>query len=216
MVWPAPPAPVAAQSAALSRRIRRLVKVEAARSLQPADLAQGNRYQFAHGTLLEQAQLNEDLNDPEFVDRIHQWADSWRAAGWPYAGSGENVTPQYLLDTYPSTLTEDPQRLADLVSDAGWLEAAVLSVGVDHVLVDLRRAAAASPASEPVAAMFVTASGQAHYLRPPWPVDQPGYVALPMAVPMGDMRNVQTKGLQTRPQGHQRRWRSWGSGPSLS
>jgi len=207
---------VAAQSAALSRRIRRLVKVEAARSLQPADLAQGNRYQFAHGTLLEQAQLNEDLNDPEFVDRIHQWADSWRAAGWPYAGSGENVTPQYLLDTYPSTLTEDPQRLADLVSDAGWLEAAVLSVGVDHVLVDLRRAAAASPASEPVAAMFVTASGQAHYLRPPGPVDQPGYVALPMAVPMGDMRNVQTKGLQTRPQGHQRRWRSWGSGPSLS
>jgi len=105
----------------------RLVKVEAARSLQPADLAQGNRYQFAHGSLLEQTQLNEDLNDPEFVDRIHQWADSWRAAGWPYAGSGENVTPQYLLDTYPSTLTEDPQRLADLVSDAGWLEAAVLA-----------------------------------------------------------------------------------------
>ena len=39
-------------------------------------------------------------------------------------GAGKG-TPRYLLDTYPSTLTEDPQRLADLVSDAGWVDAAV-------------------------------------------------------------------------------------------
>src|SRR5262249_12909072 len=134
---------VAPQSAALTRRIRSLVTAEAARSLQPAGLAGSDRYQFAHGSLLEHAQVNDDLNHPEFLDRIHQWADSWREVGWPAADGDGKGTPGYLLDTYPSTLTQDPQRLARLVSDIGWIQAAVQSVGVDRVVADLRRAAAA-------------------------------------------------------------------------
>ena len=126
--------------------IRRLLTVEAARSLQPVGPAGGNRYQFAHDSLLEYAQTDEDLTDPEFRRRIHQWAQTWRDDGWPAAVDGEEGTPRYLLDTYPATLAQDPQRLAALVSDVGWVDAAIQTVGVDRVLADLRRAAAAGPA----------------------------------------------------------------------
>ena len=121
----------APQSAALTRRIRGLLTTSAARSLQTVGLAGGDRYQFAHESLLAYAQADDDLNDPDFRRRIHQWADQWRAAGWPTPAGGEEGTPQYLLDTYPSTLTQDPQRLAQLASDIGWVEAAIASAGVD-------------------------------------------------------------------------------------
>ena len=166
----------APQSAALARRIRRLVTTSAARSLQTAGLAGGDRYQFAHESLLAYAQADDDLNDPDFRRRIHQWAERWRAAGWPAPAGGEKGTPRYLLDTYPATLTQDPQRLAQLASDIGWVEAAIASAGVDAVLADLRRAAAANPASTVVAAVLAAVTGQAHNLRPPQPVDQPGYI----------------------------------------
>ena len=91
----------APQSAALARRIRRLLTTSAARSLQPVGLAGGDRYQFAHESLLAYAQADDDLNDPDFRRRIHQWAENWRAAGWPVPAGGEKGTPQYLLDTYP-------------------------------------------------------------------------------------------------------------------
>ena len=165
-----------ARSAARTRQIRRVLTVEAARSLQPVGPAGGNRYQFAHDSLLEYAQTNEDLTDPEFRRRIHQWAQMWRDADWPGAVDGEEGTPRYLLDTYPATLARDPQRLAALVSDAGWVDAAIRSAGVDRVLADLRRAAAAAPAHPAVGAMLAAVVGQAHRLRPSQPVDQPGYV----------------------------------------
>ena len=136
----------APQSPALARRMRSLLKSSAARSLQTSRLAGGNRYQFAHESLLAYAQVNDDLREPDFRRRIHQWAESWRAAGWPAPVGREEGTPLYLLDTYPSTLTRDPWRLAQLASDIGWIEASVRSVGVDHVLADLRRASAANPA----------------------------------------------------------------------
>ena len=164
------------QSAALTRRIRRLVSTAAARSLQVADATGDHRYQFAHESLLQYAQANDDLNDPEFLGRIHQWAARWQAADWPAAvGEGEG-TPRYLVDTYPSALTRDPHRLAALVSDVGWIDAAVQSVGVDRVLADLRRAVAANPGDTTVAAVLAVVRGQAHYLRPPQPVAQPGFV----------------------------------------
>jgi WD40 repeat protein len=167
---------VAPPSAALKRRIRKLVTVAAARSLQAVGPTGSRRYQFAHDSLLEHAQANDDLNDPDFRGRIHQWAQGWCAAGWQPAADREMETPRYLLDTYPSTLTRDPRRLAALVGDAGWVEAAIRSVGVDRVLADLRRAAADERATDVVAAMLAAVSGQAHHLRPPQPVSQPGYV----------------------------------------
>ena len=159
---------VAPQSAALTRRIRRLVTVEAARSLQPVGLAKGDRYQFAHGSLLEQAQENEDLSDPDYLRRIHQWADSWQAAGWPPMDGAGHGTPRYLLDTYPSTLTEDPPRLAALAGDAGWVTAAIQTLGVDAVLAELKTAGAAAPGEPRLAAMHAVVR------RPGPPPARPG------------------------------------------
>ena len=166
----------APQSAALARRIRRLLATTAARSLQPAGRAGGDRYQFAHESLLAYAQADDELNDPDFRRRIHRWAEKWRVAGWPIPAGGEKGTPRYLLDTYPATLTDDPQRLSELASDIGWVEAAIASAGVDLVLADLRRAAAANPASTLVAAVLAAVTGQAYNLRTRQPVDQPGYI----------------------------------------
>ena len=166
----------APQSPALARRVRRLLTSSAARSLQASRLAGGKRYQFAHESLLAHAQVNDDLCDPDFRRRIHQWAETWRAAGWPSPVGREDGTPLYLLDTYPSTLTRDPWRLAQLTSDTGWIEASVQLVGVDHVLADLRRASAANPASAEVAAVLAIVTGQAHNLRAPQPLEHPGYI----------------------------------------
>ena len=62
------------------------------------------------------------------------------------------------------------------MSDAGWVDAAIQSVGADRVLADLRRAAAAGPAKLAVGAMLSTVSGQAHHLRSSSPLAEPGYV----------------------------------------
>ena len=166
----------APQSAAFTRRIRRLVTVEAARSLQSAGLAKGDRYQFAHGSLLEQAQENEDLSDPDYLRRIHQWADGWRAAGWPSMDGAGHGTPRYLLDTYPSTLTEDPPRLAALAGDAGWVTAAIQALGVDAVLAELKTADATAPGEPRLAAMHAVVRGQARHLRDPEMGGDPGFV----------------------------------------
>jgi hypothetical protein len=167
---------VAPQSAALTRRIRTLVTTSAARSLQTAGLAGRDRYQFAHESLLAYAQADDDLSAPDFRRRIHQWADDWRAAGWPTPADREEGTPRYLLDTYPATLTQEPRRLAELARDIGWVEAAIASAGVAPVLADLRRASAANPANSDVAAVVVAVTGQAYDLRPSLPVEQPGYI----------------------------------------
>jgi hypothetical protein len=167
---------VAPQSVVLARRIRGLVTSSAARSLQAVGLSGGDRFQFAHESLLAYAQADDELSDPDFRRRIHQWAEGWRAAGWPTPAGGEEGTPRYLLDAYASTLAHDPQRLAQLAGDIGWVEGAIASVGVDPVLADLRRTAAADPANAPVAAVLAAVTGQAHNLRPPQPLDQPGYI----------------------------------------
>ena len=118
----------------------------------------------------------QDLSDPEYRQRIHRWADRWRDAGWPTGADGKEGTPQYLLDTYPSILADDPRRLARLVCDVGWSEAAITIVGVDSVMADLREATAANAASAAPAAVLAAVIGQAHNLRPPQPVDQSGYI----------------------------------------
>ena len=63
-----------------------------------------------------------------------------------------------------------------LVSDAGWVDAAIQSMGADRVVADLRRAAVTDPAEPAVAAMLATVLGQAHHLRSSLLLTQPGYV----------------------------------------
>jgi hypothetical protein len=84
----------APQSAVLVRRIRELLTTSAARSLQAAGQSGGDRYQFAHESLLAYAQADDDLNDPDFRRRIHEWADRWRTFGWPTPAGVEMGTPR--------------------------------------------------------------------------------------------------------------------------
>src|SRR5438094_581442 len=70
-----------APAAADKRHVRRVVEERAARSLERVGSAGSERYQFAHGSLLEYAQTMPDLCDPEFRQRIHHWARQWRGAG---------------------------------------------------------------------------------------------------------------------------------------
>ena len=162
-------------TAAHVRRVSRLVTEKAARSLQPVGPADDRRYQFAHVSLLAQAQANDWLRNPGYRRRIGQWADQWRDAGWPMLPT-DYATPLYLLDSYAATLTNQPKRLAVLVSDVGWVAAAVHAAGVDSVLAALRTACSAVPAHAGVSGMLAAVQGQAHHLRPPEPVSQPSYV----------------------------------------
>jgi hypothetical protein len=161
-------------TAADLRHARRLVEERAARSLERVGPADNEGYQFAHSSLLEYAQTEPDLRDREYRQRIHHWAERWRDAGWPAPTNNTTGTPRYLLDTYPSTLTSDPQRLAALVSDVGWVDASIQTVGVDSVLASL--ATARSAAHLGVSRMLATVRGEAHNIRPPQPVSQADYV----------------------------------------
>jgi WD40 repeat protein len=167
---------VAGPAAVLRQRIHRLLNTAAARSLQRARTAGSGRYQFAHESLLAYAQTHESLNDPDFRRRIHQWADRRRDAGWAALPRRDEATSQYLLDAYPSTLVHDPQRLSALTGDVTWIEAVITAMGIDRALAELRRAAAADPGSTVLAAMLAAVTGQVLNLRPPHPVDQPGYI----------------------------------------
>ncbi len=81
-------------TAADTRHVRRLVEDRAARSLERVGPVGNERYQFAHGSLLEFAQMSPDLCDPEYRQRIHHWAERWRDAGWPTPAGGAEGTPQ--------------------------------------------------------------------------------------------------------------------------
>jgi len=164
---------------AWSRQVDRLVTERAARSLQPVGPADRRRYQFAHSSLLEQAQTDQGLRElrhPDYRRRIERWADQWRAAGWPAPAGQDGTTPRYLLDEYPATLKNQPQRLAALAGDIGWVAAALQTVGVDQVLADLGTARAAGAAPTDASGLLATVRNQAPNLRPPQPTDQPGYV----------------------------------------
>ena len=157
---------------AAMRRVRHLVVEEAARSMQPVGPADRLRYTFAHGQLQEQAQADPNLAHPDYRRRIHRWARAWAEAGWPLLARGEDPTPRYLLDTYPATLRNDPDRLALLAADVDWVTAALLAVGVDRLLVDLAAVAGAPEAR----ALIATLRTQATALRRPYAVDDPSYL----------------------------------------
>jgi WD40 repeat protein len=176
-------------SAARARQVRRVVTKAAARSLEPVGSADQPRYQFAHRSLLEYAQTNEDLRDGEYRIRIYRWAEQWRDEGWPTStNEATSFTPQYLLDNYPGMLAGEwdrnprsmagnPDRLAALADDICWVAAAIQAVGVDQVLATLYTAAAHGASADAAgSAVLAVVAAQAQKLRPPRPVDQPGYV----------------------------------------
>ena len=152
---------------ALKHRIRRLVTVDAGRSLQPVGPGTGRRYQFAHTSLLQRAQADEDLRDPDFRTRIHTWARAWQNAGWPTsspaAADGLDTaaaTPRYLLGEYLTTLADDPRRQQELAGDTQWSVAAIEVHGVDRVLAQLRPAAAVGGNDSPAGVLHAAIRAQ--------------------------------------------------------
>jgi WD40 repeat protein len=161
------------------RHVDRLVTEQAARSLQPVGPADRRRYQFAHGSLLEQAQTDQRLRvlrHPDYRRRIERWADEWQDARWPSPLGHGDTTPLYLLDEYFSTLTDRPQRRAALAGDSGWVAAALQTVGVDRLMADLDTAQSAGASPAAVSAMLTILRGQSLSLRAPQPIGQPSYI----------------------------------------
>lgn len=152
------------------------VTEKAARTLQPADDGQHRGYQFAHVALLDQARETPSLSDPDYRGRIDRWADQWRDAGWPAPAGAEGTTPRYLVDTYAATLRDQPQRLALLATDIGWVTAALQAVAVDRVLANFKQAESGGAMPADAQAMLAIVRSQAAALSPPAPLGQPGYV----------------------------------------
>ena len=158
----------------------RFLTEDAARSVQPVGMskdAERQRYQYAHESLLEYAQQDRRLGDRRFRDAIHRWARSWSDVGWPVIADDPAArVPEYLLANYPSTLTEDPPRLAALAGDAGWVTAAIRTLGVDAVLAELKTARTVAPGEPRLAAMHAVVRVQAHHLRDREAAGDPGFV----------------------------------------
>ncbi len=177
-------------SAAHRRDVRRLVTEDAARSVEPIGSAMTPRYQFAHQSLLEYAETDQDLGDPEYRQRIHKWAKEWATVGWPHRTAKAAGTPRYLLDAYPATLAadarreasrEDLERLVALVCDLGWLDTAVARVGVDAVLSSLRTAAQLNSGNASARTILELLEREAHHLRRANVTNQQGYAATALA-----------------------------------
>jgi WD40 repeat protein len=149
------------------------------------------RYRFAHGTLLLTCQQHASLDVRTHREDIHSWAQRWRDVGWPTPAGGNGATPRYLLDTYPSTLKDQPERLVALVRDIGWVVAGLQTVGVDRILVDLDAAYSAAPVDMTVSTMLSVLRAQAAYLRPPQPVEQPGYVLRQLCLQAAELDDKQ-------------------------
>jgi len=153
-------------SPAHASRVRQLITRSAPRSIRPSGPKPQQRYSFAHTALLEAARSDGDLGDPGYRMGIHEWAERWRAAGWPSeVTTGDTATPRYLFDTYPRTLHSEPPRLVALMTDVGWVLAAVDAIGVDAVLAELRTATAVVPTEVRVAGMHAAHAVCAHLLR---------------------------------------------------
>ncbi|RBQ16008.1 hypothetical protein DP939_32345 [Spongiactinospora rosea] len=72
---------------------------------------------FAHETLLRTTEHELAADLPGHRARIHEWADSYRARGWP------RDTPQYLLGAYGGLLTD--------TGDASWSEERLTAYALD-------------------------------------------------------------------------------------
>ncbi len=193
---------------------------EAARTLQQVGLADTPRYTFAHETLLARCQ-QQSVGDTGHACRIHDWAATWRDRGWPTAHDSKQGTPLYLLDSYPRTLDGDPPRLAALASDAGWVTAAIKTLGVDAVLAELKTAGAAAPGEPQLAAIHAVVRGQAHHLRGLEAVGDTGFVPRQLclqATELGETRlaaDCRTRQLASDDPGPVLQWTAQRTSPAL-
>ena len=154
--------------------IEQLLTQRAARSLEPLGQGTSTRYHYAHATLLDRAQQHSALARPQYRQRLHAWADTWRDAGWPDPAAEGTGTPLYLLDTYPATLQEEPQRLARLASGVAWLDTAIRAIGSGPVTATLHIASKTNDAD--AIAVNSVVSSQAIHLQPNKPLSEPGYL----------------------------------------
>ncbi len=173
------------------RSLHRFLDDAASRTVQRVGALGVERYQFAHETLLRTCQQRDDLDVGARRQGIHAWVQRWRDAGWPTPAGEPGTTPRYLLDAYPSTLKDQPERLVALAGDVGWVAAGLQIIGVDRVLADLGAAHSAAPANDRVAAMLSALRAQTPHLRPPQPVGQPGYVLRQLCLQAAELADKQ-------------------------
>jgi WD40 repeat protein len=119
------------------------------------------RYALRSASLLERARRQPDLNLGYYQNAIFKWADRWQAQGWRRADG----VPRYLLDEYPDTLAPLHNKRAALLSNVGWIVAAIEQVSVDPVIAHLRACVAASPGDQPPKAMLAVVRSLAPYFR---------------------------------------------------
>ena len=130
------------------------------------------RYRFAHQTLLDQTRDHFFAGHRLTTchDALDSWAQRWADRDWPIYDS-----PEYLLRDYPRVLVaRKAKKASGLVSQPGWLEAASCRLGVDEFVLTVAR----FPHDEPTLAQVRRMLGaEAHHIRSPHLLDQPGYVA---------------------------------------
>lgn len=173
--------------------VREVLQGIAGRTLDHLETPTESLWWFAHSVLLDAARRNPDLGAPRYRKQLHEWAHLWGSTaapgGFAWLATPEGRVPSYLLDAYPQTLVDrDPQRLAALVTDAGWIEAAVREVGVEQVVSVLqtaracaRQAGLAPEAVEQLSTMLSVVRGEArHFTRAL--VSQRGFVLRHMAM----------------------------------
>ncbi len=155
------------------RIVREFLARRAARSVEPVGIANEQRYQFAHQTLLEFCQEHPDVGgDPEYLAVIHGWANSWEAKAWPSADMSDGPTPSYLLDSYPAMLIRNrirgkiqPELLVDLVTDLRWIDTSITNAGIDSVLASLRDASQTVENPKPINSILRVVETQAQHFR---------------------------------------------------
>ena len=149
-------------------RVSSLVRT-AQRSLRPVGPPESRRYAFADAFRHEMLS-DRDLAIDRYLAAINRWAEDWRSRGWRARPDDDSGVPRYLLEAYPDTLHDAGSR-AGLVSDPGWVAAAIAQLSVDVVLAELRKSVAAAPGSggpaAMPAAMLAVVRGQAAVLRLP-------------------------------------------------
>ena len=154
------------------RQVERVVTEDIARLLQPTGAAPAYRYSFAHDLLRQHSasELDDELADHRA--RIFTWAEHYQARSWPV-----DVTPLYLLDAYQTLLArEAADKLPTLLTDLAYLDTAIARVGVDRIASHVHKSRDMHLADVDLAAIGWRLDQEAHHLRPPYPLDKPGYV----------------------------------------
>ena len=147
------------------QRVRDLVKT-VQRSLRPVGPLDSRRYAFAD-EFRRELLADPDLGVAGYRAAINSWAEEWRSRGWRADQDDHARVPRYLLEAYPDSLHGTPERRAGLVSDAGWVAAAIAQLSVDLVLAELHQCVAEAPGIHGPTAMLATVRGQAATLRLP-------------------------------------------------